>query len=246
MSEASSISPQISELGVIIGRTRGYLLTEQTAQAAVDALAEVARDVIRHAEGAGVSIIRAGERTSVGATDADVLEADALQYSLGEGPCLSSWATNQSIIIDDTRTDVRWERWATAAATAGVRSCLSVPLIRGADTIGAMKVYSASPEAFSTVDQRLLVSLAKSAAALLGHVQASETPQRISSEVSESLRTRDTVGIARGILMERHDLGRDEALTRITALSSGTRTPVRIVAATIAERKNGIDTSGVS
>ncbi|RJT81061.1 ANTAR domain-containing protein [Arthrobacter cheniae] len=127
-----------------------------------------------------------------------------------------------------------------------MRSCLSVPLIRGADTIGAMKVYASSSDAFSVDDQRLLVNLAKSAAALLGHVQASDTPQRISDEVRHSLRTRDTVGIARGILMERHDLGRDEALARITALSSRTRTPVSDLAATIAERKSGIDPSEAS
>lgn len=245
MSDAPHINSHISELGVIIGRTKGFLLTEQTAQEAVDALAEVARDVIIQAEGAGVSLIRDGERTSVGATDAKVLEADSLQYSLGEGPCLSAWATNRSIIIADTDTDTRWQQWATAAAAAGVRSCLSVPLTRGADAIGAMKVYAGSPDAFSTNDQRLLIHLAKSAAALLGHVQASDTPQRINDEVRRALGIRDTVGIARGILMERHDLGRDEALTRITALASGTRTPVKDLATSIAERKNGTDTSGV-
>ena len=241
----SQVATRINELGVIIGRTKGFLLTEQTAQEAVDALAEVARDVIGQAEGAGVSLIRDGDRTSVGATDAKVLDADNLQYSLGEGPCLSSWAMNRSIIIDDTTTDVRWKKWATAAAEAGVRSCLSVPLVRGAITIGAMKVYAGSPEAFSADDQRLLVSLAKSAAALLGHVQASDTPQRISHEVNQALHTRDIVGIARGILMERHDLGRDEALTRITALSNSSRIPVKDLATSIAGRKNGIDTNEV-
>jgi hypothetical protein len=97
-----------------------------------------------------------------------------------------------------------------------------------------MKMYAGSPDAVSTDDQRLLVNLAKSAAALPGHVQPSDTPQRISDEVRQSLRTRDTVGIARGILMKRYDLGRDEALARITAVSSRARTPVSDVAATIA------------
>ncbi|MEC5201210.1 AmiR/NasT family two-component response regulator [Arthrobacter sp. PL16] len=87
------------------------------------------------------------------------------------------------------------------------------------------------------------MNLAKSAAALLGHVQASDTPQRISDQVRQFLGTRDTVGIARGILMERHNLSRDEALARITAVSSETHTPVSDLTATIAERKNGIDTS---
>jgi AmiR/NasT family two-component response regulator len=74
-------------------------------------------------------------------------------------------------------------------------------------------------------------------------VQASDTPQRISEAVKESLRTRETISLARGILMERHDLGRDESLTRITAISNDTQTALAEIAATITERKNGTDTS---
>lgn len=47
---------------------------------------------------------------------------------------------------------------------------------------------------------------ARSAAALLGHVQTSHTPQRINADEKTSLAERDTVGVARGILMERFDL----------------------------------------
>jgi GAF domain-containing protein len=236
-----SDTPRVDEIGVIIGRTKGFLLSDRTAHEAVDALAEVARDVIGHAEGAGVSLIRDGERISVGATDAKVLEADTLQYKLGEGPCLSAWADVRPVIIADTTTDTRWSDWSGAAVRAGVRSCLSVPLVRGSGSIGAMKVYSSSPDAFNEVDQRLLANLAKSAAALLGHVQASDTPQRISDEVKESLASRDTISIARGVLMERHDLDRDEALTRIAALSSGRGTSMRDTAASISERQDGAD-----
>lgn len=85
-----SVDRPITELGVIIGRTRGYLLSEETAQDAVDALAAVSRDVIGAAHGAGVSLIEDGQRRSVGATDGYVMTADTLQYSLGEGPCLSA------------------------------------------------------------------------------------------------------------------------------------------------------------
>jgi GAF domain-containing protein len=238
-----SATPRVGEIGVIIGRTKGYLLSDRTAQDAVDALAEVARDVIVQADGAGVSLILNGDRTSVGATDAKVLEADNLQYTLGEGPCLSAWAESRPILISDTMTEVRWKEWAGAAAEAGVRSCLSVPLIRGSDSIGAMKVYSGSPDAFKVEDQRLLTNLAKSASALLGHVQASDTPQRISDEVKRSLASRDIIGMARGILMERHDLDRDEALTRITRLAGVARAPMSDTAGSIAQRRDGTDTS---
>jgi GAF domain-containing protein len=231
-------SPSL-ELFTLFGRTNGYLLTEQTAHDAVNALSGVARDIIGAAEGAGVSIIdSSGHRTSVGATDDIVLDADQLQYDLGEGPCLSAWATGTPTYIADTRTDDRWEQWNTAAAEQGVRSCLSVPILKAPAALGAMKVYSAVPDAFSDEDQRLLSGLAHSAAALLGHIQASDTPQRISDEVKESLANRDTIGIARGILMERHGIDKQAAMDQLIETASQANTTIGAQAALIAERQD--------
>jgi GAF domain-containing protein len=230
--------PAISELGVIIGRTKGLLLTEQTAQQAVDDLAEAARSVIDGAEGAGVSLIMGGDRTSVGYTDSYVLTADRLQYDLSEGPCLTAWATGEAQIIDDTTTDGRWKRWNAAAAEAGIRSCATVPLIRGKEPIGALKTYSRTPNAFGSADTRVLSNLATSAAALLGHIQASDTPQRINAEVAKALSTRGTIDLARGILMERHNMDPDEALEHMLTLVTDARTTMAELARTIIARQD--------
>ncbi|MDQ0734767.1 GAF and ANTAR domain-containing protein [Arthrobacter agilis] len=228
--------PPITELGVIIGRTKGFLLTEQTAQHAVNELAEAARSVIDHAEGAGVSLVAGGERTSVGSTDSYVLAADQLQYKLGEGPCLTAWATGQAQIIDDTTTDERWKFWNAAAAEAGIRSCATSPLIRGKESIGALKVYARSPNAFTPADTQVLAHLATAAAALLGHIQASDTPQRINAEVSHALNSKSTTDIARGIIMERHNFDPDEALEHMLGLAVDARMTMADVARTIMAR----------
>jgi GAF domain-containing protein len=229
--------PPITELGVIIGRSKGYLLTEQTAQHAVNELAEVARSTIDQAEGAGVSLIMGGERTSVGYTDSYVLAADHLQYRLGEGPCLTAWATGQAQVIDDTTTDERWKHWNAAAAEAGVRSCTTSPLIRGKETIGALKVYSRSPNAFSSADTQVLANLATAAAALLGHIQASDTPQRINAELNIALKSKSTTDTARGIVMERHNLDADQALEHLLTLAVSARMTMAEVSKTIVTRR---------
>lgn len=237
----------VDDLGYIFGRTRGYLLTEQTAHDAVNALAAVARDVVSNAGGAGVSLISTdGRRTSVGATDDAVLEADKLQYTLQEGPCLRAWATHELVLVSDARTDTRWRRWASEAASSGVVSCVSVPLMKGPIAIGAMKIYADTAGAFTLADQHMLTNLAKSAAALLGHIQASDTPRRISEEVKESLRNRDAVGIARGILMERHQLDKHAALSQLITLAAELDTTIRSMAHTIINSPNTTDFSGRS
>ncbi|MEC5200303.1 transcriptional regulator with GAF, ATPase, and Fis domain [Arthrobacter sp. PL16] len=201
--------PTLNELAVVFGRVRGLLLTEETVQHAVDLLAEAARDLIPGAIGAGVSLIHHGQRTSTGATDALVRRADELQYELSEGPCLSAWSTSTPVRTDDTTAlDQRWPRWAAAAAGMSVRSCQSVPLIQGDTTIGAMKVYATEAFAFDGTTERALTRFAVPAAALLSHVQTTDTPQQIRSDLSAALQTRDRIAMAKGILMAR--LGIDD------------------------------------
>jgi GAF domain-containing protein len=229
---------------VIFGRSNGYLLTEQTAHDAVNGLAEIARDIITAAEGAGVSIIdQDGTRVSVGATGPDVLEADNLQYEFGQGPCMRAWSTGEPVYIADTRTDDRFRQWTSAVTELGIRSCLSVPLLNKPAGLGAMKVYSTTIDAFTDGDRRLLINLARSAATLLGHIQASDTPQRISDDVRASLAERDTIGVARGILMERFDLDRQTAMNHLITLSTDANTTIGTMAAMISERQDGTDST---
>lgn len=232
--------PLSSELGATLGRIRGLTLTQETAQHAVDLLAQVAQETTPNAVGAGVSLIHDAERTSVGATDALVRTADDLQYSLGEGPCLAAWATRSPVTVEDTASDSRFPAWNVAADAAGIRACFSVPLMRGRDAIGAMKVYSTTPAAFDESDRTRLRSLSVAASALLGHVQTTDTSTRISRELRESLRSRDLVGIAKGIIMQREGLTEAEALASLTARARSTGIPFRRLTAEIV---NGHGTS---
>lgn len=225
--------PPSNELGATLGRIRGLVLTQETAQHAVDLLAQVAQETTPNASGAGVSLIHEAQRTSVGATDALVLTADDLQYSLGEGPCLAAWSTRMPVMIEDTATDRRFQQWNAMAAEAGVRSCFSVPLLRGRGSIGAMKVYATVPAAFDDADRARLSSLSVAASALLGHVQTSETSTRISDELRASLRSRDLVGIAKGILMQREGLTEGEALAALTTRARSTGVSFRQLTADI-------------
>ena len=223
--------PNLNELAVVFGRVRGLLLTEETVQHAVDLLAEAARDLIPGATGAGVSLIHRGQRTSTGATDYLVTRADELQYELSEGPCLSAWSTATPVRADDTTSeDQRWPRWAAAAAAMSVRSCQSVPLIQGRTTIGAMKVYSTEAGAFDEATEKALTRFSVPAAALLSHVQTTETPQQIRSELSAALQTRDRIGMAKGILMAQLGIDDRSAFRELVARAEDRRRSVADVA----------------
>ncbi|TDK24014.1 ANTAR domain-containing protein [Arthrobacter crusticola] len=215
------------------GASRGLLLTRETADHAVDLLAEAARDTIPGALGAGVTLISAGTPTSTGYTNPLVARVDALQYGLNEGPCLTAWAGATPVLVDDTRAEPRWPRWSAAAAAIPILSCVSVPLQRGRTTIGAVKVYSTAPAAFDAGTAALLTRFAASAAALLGHIQTTEMPQRISAGLAAALRSRDAVAMARGVLMARLHLTEDESLPRLISLACESRAPLAAAARTL-------------
>jgi GAF domain-containing protein len=203
----------LDELSGAIGRIRRLLLTEEKVSTAVELLARAIKDSVPGTIGAGVSVLDLqGRRTSHGSTDRVVAEADALQYELGEGPCLTAWAAEETILVDDIRTDSRWPRWSEAVRGLPVRSVVSAALGANKECIGAIKVYAALPSAYTPATARLLELFAAPAATLLSHVQANELPQQISEELHAALESRDVVNRACGILMQRHGVTYERAL----------------------------------
>lgn len=229
--------PQAYELAGVTGRMISGLLTEEDASKAVQSLAYVLKDLIPNSAGAGASIIDPGGRSeSTGATDPVVLRADRLQYELGEGPCLSAWAEQRPIIIQDTQEEIRWPRWTAAVADLPLRSVLSAPLTTGGREIGALKVYSPRPLAFDDNSVFLIERLASPAAVLLSHIRDREAAQRMSEELAEALANRDMISKAQGILIERMNLNSQEALEVLLARSRGESTPLHDVARDILQK----------
>lgn len=212
--------PLAQELAWLTARLADLLLTTESAEDAVQSLAHAAKEAIPHATGAGATLIDGrGRKASTGATDEVVLEADRLQYDMGQGLCLSAWAEGRSQAIEDIAVETRWPLWTRAAASLGLRSAVSAPLIAGGAPIGAMKVYSEEPGTFTNHDLRLLELLARPAAIMLANVQARDAAQRASAMMSAAIADRDAVRMATGMLMERENLGADDALSRLIDLS---------------------------
>jgi GAF domain-containing protein len=166
--EAGTVTSPMEELTFAFARLKGLLLTELKAGRAVEDLAGAVKKSVPGSLGAGVSLIDGtGRKRSTVYTDDVVAEADALQYELGQGPCLTAcptaWAAEGTVQIDDVRTDDRWLLWRDAVAHLPLRSTLSAALVHDGRSIGALKVYSPLPAAFTGQDRRQLELLASPA-----------------------------------------------------------------------------------
>jgi putative methionine-R-sulfoxide reductase with GAF domain len=220
------MSPQLplDELTTALARIKGLLLTEEKVDRAVQLLAEGIRDAFPGSSGAGVSLLDVqGRRTSTGATDPVVLQADQAQYELGQGPCLTAWATERTVVIQDTAAEDRWPLWSEAIRDTSIRSVISSPLIAGTTCIGALKIYSSQPAAYDATVARTLEKLAFPAATLLDSIQTSEAPLRFSETLAAALASRDAINRAQGFLMRQHQLTQDQALQELLRLARTSR-----------------------
>lgn len=210
----------LDELTLALARIKGLLLTQETVERAVQLLAEGIRDTFPDSAGAGVSLMdQQGRRTSTGATDPVVEEADAAQYRLNQGPCIAAWATERTVIVTDVAADDRWPLWSRAIQDLPMRSVISSPLINGSSCLGALKIYATRAGAYDQSSARPLEKLAYPAATLLGNIQTSEAPQRFTEVLSEALDSRDTINRAQGFLMHLHGVTPEQALHELVRLA---------------------------
>ena len=90
-------------------------------------LAQACVEVLR-VTGAGVSITD-GVRVPLGANDTTAAQAEALQSTLGEGPCLDATATSEPLVVGETSMAARWPMfYHELLAQTPFRSVASIPL----------------------------------------------------------------------------------------------------------------------
>jgi GAF domain-containing protein len=190
--------------------------TRRSLQPVLDLATSIAASTIPGAGGAGITLIEDGARVSTASTNALVSLADERQYELGEGPCLTAWATTKLVRIDDLDHDGRWPVWADAARALHLRSVLSTPVIGTTRNLGAIKVYSERPSAFDRSAENLLLRLADQAAILLENLQTLTAAEQSSAAVMAALEVRQQVALAQGILMGRRGLTQQQAFLQLS------------------------------
>jgi GAF domain-containing protein len=224
--------PLADEITAVFARATRLLLTEDTVAHALRLITDAATAAIPGAIGAGVSLLdSSGQRRTAAASDAAVQEADALQYELGEGPCLTAWASGESVLVEHLDADHRWPRWGPAAAALGISSLVSSPLLSGGTALGAVKVYGNHDDPFGPGMVHLVELFAGQATLFAIHSQAREAALTMSERLRDSLAQRDTISMAKGLLMARTGDSEDDALRQLLARSRQAGKPLVQVAA---------------
>jgi transcriptional regulator with GAF, ATPase, and Fis domain len=198
-------------------------------------VATYAVKAIPGADGAGLTMLEAGRADTIVATATFVGEIDDIQYSLGQGPCITAAQEAQTVMSGSLGADPRWRRFGGAVARLGVHSVLSLPLVTSDGVLGAMNVYAHDRHAFDERAAELGEIFAVPAAVAVQNAQVLAQTQRLAAQLRSALEVRGVVDRAVGIIMSRSGVTVDEALTRLRAMSQNEHQKLVVVAGRIIE-----------
>lgn len=215
--------PQTSLAGALAALARD-LQREQapddvTAHAVASAVA-----LVPGAEEGSVSLVRSRRHVVSAAATSDVARGfDALQESVGEGPCLAAMFSEPVVRTDDLAEDTRWPRLGARTDELGVRSMLCFQLFVHENTLGALNLLSSKPAAFDDEAEGIGAMVAAHAAVALAGAQKFD-------HLRMALVNRDVIGQAKGILMERFKVDADQAFALLTRVSQDRNVKLHVLA----------------
>jgi GAF domain-containing protein len=194
----------------------------------LEAIVVTAVNTIDNAQYAGVNLLDHGRFLPQAVAGQPPLTLDALQQKTGTGPCIDSSRDQVTLRVDDVATDPRWPVYAKLATSLGVASMLCVPLWVDDQRLGSVSLYGIEPHGFTGHHEQLANLFATHAALVLADAQRTQ-------QLRQALANRDTIGQAKGILMERHRITADAAFAVLTEHSQRVNRKLTVVARELCE-----------
>lgn len=220
------------KLSVALAHMSRELLAQDTVEHTLDRIIEHAVTLVDGCEHAGVLTLhgRRGETQSrqvetLSVTSDLVRQSDRAQAELDEGPCLDAAKHLEQVyrIADMSSTEHRWPRYAPKARELGVGSMMGFLLYTEEDELGALDLYSSQPNAF-TEHSELVGWL------LASHAAVAFSSARLDAQLHSAIATRQHIGEALGIVMERYKISEDQAFEVLKRSSQHRNVKLREIA----------------
>jgi GAF domain-containing protein len=239
--EAGSLARQFADL------TRTLLDVTPTIGGVLKLIVGAAVEIIPHADLVSITLRDPDGRFHTPVeTDPVALALDELQYQHGEGPCVESARPDGPAIgwSQDVGRDPRWPAFGPGTARHGYHSVLATSLhpdARPPRMSGALNIYSRRPGAFdaAAVDAALL--LAAHASLALAHTESVVAAELDATHLRKAVESRDVIGQAKGILMQRRGITADEAFDVLRKTSQDLNVKLADLAGTLATRHTELD-----
>lgn len=212
--QASIVDPR--ELAKLMAEAAIEFNDQPDQSGTVDSVLRLARDLVPGTAHASLTVLgRRGVLRTLAETGPMAREADQVQYSLREGPCVDliqyggDWIRSGNV-----GADPRWPSWGPQASELGVSALLSVELRARGKRTGTVNFYSTERDSFSTtaaIDAGVVLGVhAGHALYAAGQIEG----------LANAMKSRHQIGLAQGILMERYSIGVDRSFELLRRISS--------------------------
>lgn len=170
--------------------------------------------------------------TNVVATHRYPMVLDSIQNRYGEGPCLAAAWQQHVMHVEDLNVDERWPLYQRhALEQTPIRSILSYELFADSTNMSALNFYADHPNAFTEESLEL-------GSVFAAHVALVWSMMRRQDQFRSALSSRDIIGQAKGVLMERFSLDAVEAFELLSRLSQKSNTKLIEIARTLIDSEH--------
>jgi GAF domain-containing protein len=207
----------------------------RSVQQVLGDVTEAVQELIPGADAAGILLIgKGGKFETLAPTSELPYQLDELQMRFNEGPCIEAALDEVIVRVDDFRTTERFPRYSPAVVELGVVSAVSFKLYTANRTAGALNVFAFKPNAFDGEDETIGTVLA-------AHAAAAILASREGEELQSAISTRDRIGQAKGIIMERYGVDDVRAFEMLRRLSQDSNTRLVDVADSVIQTRRKAD-----
>jgi GAF domain-containing protein len=188
-------------------------------------LAEHAAVEIPGAQYAGVTVTRNAKHIDTpAATHKWPILLDEIQQRHREGPCLTAAWEEKTIHVADLEADDRFPRYRRdALEQTPIRSIMAFQMFIAGETMGALNAYAVQPHAFGKGSKDIGMIFA-------AHSSVAWNAARRDDQFKRALASRDTIGQAKGMIMERYGVDAVQAFDVLRKLSQDSNVPLVQVA----------------
>jgi GAF domain-containing protein len=172
-----------------------------------------AKELISGVDLAGVLLIGKGGSFDTLAPTSDLMyKLDELQMTYLEGPCVQAALSEIVVRTDDFRNEPKWPNYSPKVVELGVLSGLSFKLYTADRTAGALNLFAYEPRLWDSEAETIGMVLA-------AHAASAIMASREGDQLQSALSTRDRIGQAKGIIMERYSVDDVAAFAMLRQLS---------------------------
>lgn len=201
-------------------------------------IVETAVETVTGCDMASITVRTDGTFSTAASTHPTAVVADEIQYEAREGPCLD--AVDEAIVHTPSLPDERWPTLSARPVEAGVGAVVSYSISTedvhtDGGLAGSLNLYSGTPHAFDDDAREIGLILAAHASVAVGAVRHRSDLEQLGRQLHDALSSRDVIGQAKGILMERMRITPEEAFDVLRRASQRLNVKLREVAERLAE-----------